>query len=209
MCEVAVEEKTEFLLSELEGSARERAMDKLREWNTGDDWFTYTRECWANEKLPQEWAISDVDPEQMWFDLGRGQNLALTGGNVVLDSVMKLKPEWFTNLARKTACEKGWIYDPNVNIYHEDTRGIEGLEWAISDDFTFEGTVFEGTSYDDFVEMADIDALRELLDEHVKEAAAAVLDALESEYDYLSSDEAIEEMAKSNEYKFDEEGEVL
>lgn len=207
--EVEEEVKTEFTIDELEGSARQRALDKMYEWAAEYGWFRDTQEHWATEVLPNEWAIVGVDHESMYFDMDRGQSLALTDGRVDLKKLVALKPEWFTNIALWYACTEGWIYDPNVRTdgRGEDTRGIVGFEF---DTPYFKGTPFDGIEdADDFWDMIDLVEFEKLLDEHVRDAARAALEALTEEYEDITSEETLVENARANEYLFDEDGNKL
>lgn len=196
--------------SALEGAARERALDKMREWNTDHGWWQHTREDLANNVLPDEWCITGVNHKQMWFDLYRGQTLALTDGRVDLKKLMEKKPDMFSSLAIRTAIEKGWLYDPHVYVRNDDTRGVDGLEWNGIYTSDLANTPFDGMDADTFYNTLiepELDDLQDALSEWVKDAANACLNALQEEYDYLGSDEACEQMAEN--YTFDEDGEVI
>jgi hypothetical protein len=204
--EVEDEIKTEFTIDELTGSARERALDTLREWATEYGWWNYIRQDWAEFILPNNWAIEEVNHKEMWFDMDRAQSLALTDGRVNLQKLVQLKPEWFTNLALKYACEQGWIYGPyfRFNSRSEDTIGVVWPDYDQYPDLS--GTPFDGMEPVEFWQVVDLAEFKDVLDKHVKDAARACLKAIEAEYDYLTNEEELVQMAKANDYLFDEEG---
>lgn len=209
MCETEEEVRT-YSLKELEGSARERAYDRLRRWNTDYDWFEDTRKDWAENTLPDDWCIHYCDPDQMYFDCGNGGFIALTNGCLNLQELATKKPEWFENIAIRMLLITGNLYSPKIWIAggrYSGTRGVNDLEFHVC----LTGTPFDGMDEDEFVALMDgpISDLQANCDQWAKDAAAACLQALSDEYDHLTSDECIEEMAEANDYRFDEDGEVV
>lgn len=207
MCEV--EDKVEFTIDELEGAALDKALNKIGELNTDYSWWTDTKNEWVDTILPQDWAIFGVDEKKMWFDLGRDRSLELTDGYIRLRELMKLKPEWFTHLALKTLVELGWFTLVRIDCYRGDTRGV--CSYGPNYDPVVEGTVFDGMSGEDFAALCEpaLDELYAKLHEYVKEAAHAALLALDREYDHLWERDTCMEIARANEWLFDEEGNML
>lgn len=213
-------ECSEYTIDELSGSARDKALEKMYEF-VCEDWLSHysvdVRSEWAEEILPNEWAIKDVDHERMWFDIDRGQSLALTGGRVNLKKLLELKPELFGefNFALHYAIEHGWVADPCIELSYrsEDTTGVGIIE--LDTDPPLKGTPFDGVAPEDFYVMAfqcdlgDSPSFAVALDDHVKEAAAAVLTALSEEFDCITSEDNLVELARANDYKFDYRGKWL
>lgn len=210
MSNVAEVEQTEFTIDELTGAARERAMTTLYEWAIEYNWYRDVQEDWADNVLPNDWCIYGVDKDRMYFDTDRAQEMCLTDGRLRLKELVTKKPEMFTNLALRVACEQGWIYNPIVRVHRNDTRGVEAIECEAVPDFT--GTPFDGIDAFDFWELiwpSGTDELEVALSEHVCNAAKACLKAMEEEYEYLTNEDALLENARANEYKFDSEGKLL
>lgn len=126
----------------------------------------------------------------------------------------------------------GWV-ERNVNVtrngyhyVHENTTGPEnGVDWSalekesgwdsLADAETVlhsEG-ILKGASVVGVAEGIDVKHLIEDLDAKIKEEVRAfsehIYEQLEAEYDHLTSDEQLTEMAEANDYRFDEDGDVV
>lgn len=124
----------------------------------------------------------------------------------------------------------GWI-ERNINVtrsgfhyVHENTTGPEnGLDWnplftemelARHEESTLHSEgVLKGASVVGVAEGIDIKSLIPELDDKIKEEVRAfsqhIYKQLEAEYDHLTSDEQLTEMAEANDYRFDEDGDVV
>ena len=123
----------------------------------------------------------------------------------------------------------GWI-EPHVNIVrtsyhyvHENTvRPENGIEWAhlesemgLDSDVQHESTlrsegVLKGASVVGVAEGIDIKSLvpevDELITEEVRDFCQEIYKMLEKEYDALTEDESLQELADSNDWRFDAAG---
>jgi hypothetical protein len=124
----------------------------------------------------------------------------------------------------------GWI-ERNINVtrsgyhyVHENTTGPENdlnwdplfteMELARHEESTLHSEgVLKGASVVGVAEGIDVKHLIEDLDAKIKEEVRAfsrhIYKQLEAEYDHLTSDEQLTEMAEANDYRFDEDGDVV
>lgn len=126
----------------------------------------------------------------------------------------------------------GWV-ERNINVtrngyhyVHEQTTGPEhGVDWSALenesgwDDLANAETILhsegilKGASVVGVAEGIDIKSLIPELDDKIKEEVRAfsqhIYKQLEAEYNHLTSDEQLTDMAEANEYRFDEDGDVI
>ena len=205
--------QTTFRFDELDKAAQEKALDTIRGWQGDYGWWGYTIEDFVDNVLPDQWAITDVSSERVYFDTDRARSCALTDGMLNLRDLMQLKPEWFDNLYVTTAInlQNSPFRRVPLSIYRYDTRGVDDNYWGgcYLDEVDLEGTPFAGADIDEFNDALH-DALEALvrnhLHEHAKDAADALLKALDAEYDHQTSDETCREIALG--YTFDAEGDI-
>lgn len=78
---------------------------------------------------------------------------------------------------------------------HSNTMSVEEVRFSDDDDYEYEGYIDQSDTSSDLLDLA-------------REAADWIYDRLRDEHDYLTSDETCKEGIESNDYDFDEEGEI-
>lgn len=158
-----------------------------------------------------EWMLEQPEgtPEHRWIDADRHRYLCL---------IELMKDGWIERHVNVT--RDGYHY------VHENTTGPEnGVDWSALeneggwDDLANAETilhsdgVLKGASVVGVAEGIDIKTLMPALDDKIKAEVRSfskhIYMQLEAEYDALTSDEAIAEMAEANDYRFDEDGDVI
>ena len=156
-----------------------------------------------------EWMLEQPEDtaEHRWIDADRHRYLCL---------VELMKDGWVERMVNITRTSYHYV--------HEQTTGPEsGVDWnplftemeladAEESVLRSEG-ILKGASVVGVAEGIDIKSLIPELDDKIKEEVRAfsreIYSRLEAEYDDLTSDEAIAEMAEANDYRFDEDGDVI
>lgn len=156
-----------------------------------------------------EWMLEQPEdtPEHRWIDADRHRYLCL---------VELMKDGWVERMVNVT--RSGYHY------VHEQTTGPEsGVDWnplftemeladAEESVLRSEG-ILKGASVVGVAEGIDIKTLMPELDDKIKEEVRSfsqhIYKQLEAEYDHLTSDESIAEFAEANDYRFDEDGDIV
>lgn len=126
----------------------------------------------------------------------------------------------------------GWI-EPHINVIrsgyhyvHENTVELEhDIDWQVLDNEMRGDTgndqestlhsegVLKGASVIGVAEGIDVATLApeiwRFIQLEVRDFCQHIYKQLEAEYDHITSDEALQEMAEANEWRFDEDGEVV
>lgn len=178
------ETRTILKYSELNEDQKNKVIDKLRDINVNDeDWSEYALEYYTDAlKLL---GFYDVKFRYSGF-WSQGDGASFTGKFKVPKTKKELKE-------RLAACKKEFptlkLYDFSDIRFDEDEKEGEVLEvYRISHHYSHSNTVSSDNSD---------------LTHFVRDFSNMVYKALESEYDYLTSRECIEETILSNEYEFD------
>lgn len=158
-----------------------------------------------------EWMLEQPEgtPEHRWIDDNRHRYLCL---------IELMKDGW---IERSVNVTRNWYH-----YVHENTTGPEnGVDWSALASEMFvdadhkedsklnsEG-VLKGASVVGVAEGIDVGALIDDLDIKIKAEVCSfskhIYTHLEAEYDHLTSDASIAEMAEANDYRFDEDGDVI
>lgn len=156
-----------------------------------------------------EWMLEQPEgtPEHRWIDADRHRYLCL---------IELMKDGWVERSVNVT--RNGYHY------VHEQTTGPEsGVDWnplftemelaGAEESFLHSEGVLKGASVVGVAEGIDIKTLIPELDDKIKAEVRSfskhIYTHLEAEYDHLTSDESIAEMAEANDYRFDEDGDVV
>lgn len=172
-----------YKFEELSEQAKKVALEKLYDVNVAFDWWDCTYED----------LDSQLDIEVESFDLGRGQECTV-------------KEAFF----EKCINQKLVDYFKNSNI----TIAVSNYEEALKK--LDENTDLQNKYYEDSDKLDTlIDESRELEDNYLDSIARVklevedvILQNLKSEYEYLTSEEAIIETIEANEYEFYKSGKV-
>lgn len=100
----------------------------------------------------------------------------------------------------------GGVARTNHRYYHENTVSVD-WNW---DDPPYGNYELPTEGMKPFADalIASVERYFEDLDERVRSLCRQIYDDLEKEYEYLTSDEAVEETLEANGYDFDEEGDI-
>lgn len=193
-------EKTVYKLQELEGSAREKALDWLREGATQFDWWDHTYEDAKTIGKLMGIEINDISFSGFW---SQGDGASFTGhysyAKGAAAAVREYAPEdkeLHRIVDKLQAIQREFFYQLSAHLTrtmhhysHENTVGIE---------------VFRDGDYSDSVS-AEIE--KELL-EVFRDFMRWIYKSLEAEYEYQTSEEQLIEMADANEYEFTATGSI-
>ena len=185
---------------ELSDKAKENARMGMSDINTDHDWWEYTYEYVGEvaKSLGFEWF------EVTGFDLERGSYVQYDGqfyfNKMKLDELSdKQKDElkWFIEpiLAQNALCA---IHSQGSYLWAQVTptgRVSLNVNWEVANTDT----------PDELEELLDGEAIETAFSEFADWIQAR----LQEDYDYLTSDEVIEESIVDNEYDFDEEGKPI
>lgn len=229
-------EQTEFTFAELTGRAQEKARQTLYEWATDHEWWEGDYDNAKEEGLKRGFEIEDIRFSGFW---SQGDGASWTGSVRLVPFLewMLSQPEGTPQFRRIDAdrhryivlvelINEQWIESPvsvtrrGFHYVHENTVTATGVAWDTLD------IVEEG---DDHVLHADgilkganvavlaqgieirslIDDLDKMIEEEVRDYCQEIYKGLEKTYDDITSDESLAENAEANDYKFDEDGDVI
>ncbi len=233
---------TVYKYDELQGRAKEKAAEKLREWATDHEWWDGVYDLAKEDGEQRGFEIDDIRFSGFW---SQGDGASWTGTVDVKQFIeyMLDQPEgtpehrWIDADRHRYLClielmKDGWvkrIVSVTRNGYHyvhEQTTGPEsGVDWSAlenemdvyadhkEDSKLNSDGVLKGASVVGVAEGIDVKSLIDDLDDKIKEEVRSfsehIYKQLEAEYDHLTSDESIAEFAEANDYRFDEDGDVV
>lgn len=233
---------TVYKFDELEGRAKEKAAETLRDWATDHEWWDAVYAIAKEDGAKRGFEIEDIRFSGFW---SQGDGASWTGSVDVKQFVewMLEQPEdtpahrWIDADRHRYLClielmNDGWIariVSVTRNGYHyvhENTTGPEnGVDWsALENEMDVDADhkedsklnsdgVLKGASVVGVAEGIDVKSLIDDLDDKIKEEVRSfskhIYKQLEAEYDHLTSDESIAEFAEANDYRFDEDGDVV
>lgn len=169
--------------SELDENQKQKVLSKLYDLNTDYDWFDNVIEDAKN--LLGKLGFSNIDIQFSGF-CSQGDGASFTGTFQVPKTVKELNERI---RAFKQDAPKDKLYNFSSLRFSRDEKESETLEvYRISRHYSHENTV--SVDHDD-------------LKEFVRSFSGGLYESLKSEYDYLTSREAIEETIDANDYEFD------
>ena len=202
MPSVMIKETQVFTFDELSDSAKEKARDWYREGNLSYDWW----EC-VYDQYTTACKLFGIDISRIMFSgfWSQGDGASFTGTysykKGALQALKKEFPQWaeiHDICKRLTQMQKPNFYGVNVDI-SQNGRYCHEMTMSFNVSVYIEG---QGERYDIPQGMGEevADIFRDL--------ARDIYKSLEAEYDYLTSDEQVDEMILCSEYLFTENGEV-
>ena len=215
---------TAYAYSELQGTAKERAREKLVEWRTDHEWWDCVYE--ASKEKGKELGFNIEDIRFSGF-CSQGDGASWTG-QVKLQTFLEhhLK-ENDPNYAKYTTLlmliDDGWVENlisisrKSFMYNHSNTMQFEfaymGYVNATEDGVIGAECPLQGANVKQLYEGIDIDGL--LYDLHewalreAKDYADEIYAQLEAAYDDAMSDQHVSVMADANEWEFDEMGRLI
>ena len=222
---LATEEQTAFTLQELiehfgdDSPAVEAAKQLLREWQTDDGWYKTSLDEWKDAL--ESMGFEDVDISFEGFSY-QGNGASFTAGvdlgKLLLFMVSDLDESsdyhWAHKAINHKPCNGAYVWMWHV-LESEEFDGmicakIDRTDHHYSHKYTCktEWDVCSAALLEDEINALLVSFMGEV--EHLRlRLCDAIYKALEEDYDYLTSDEAILERAEANEYNFDEDGDLL
>jgi hypothetical protein len=186
-----------YTLAELTGSAREKALQYLREGVTDYDWFDF-----VYEDAKTISSIMGIDIDNIYFKgfCSQGDGACFDGRYKYKKGALKALKEYapdttFLNLCQRLQdLQKRYFYKITANISCNDRyMRTEG-------DYDINGRFFNPCIPDEVIDG---------MDQLFSEFADWIYKQLETEYDYITSEESLLENAESNGYEFDESGGMI
>lgn len=223
---------TAYKYDELQGRAKEKASEKLREWATDHEWWDGVYDLAKEDGEQRGFEIDDIRFSGFW---SQGDGASWTGYvkiSTFLDWYMETYPEdpfHAQYIVLRELVRDDWI-DAKVAVnrrgyhyVHSNTIDVGEALWDFledevnDEDKRTETLKSEGVLKDaNVAQLCDginiavtMDELNSDIKRCVKEFADEIYKRLEDEYESLVTDEAISEMADANDYRFDEYGDVV
>ena len=192
---------TIFEYSELTPAAQKKVLDKMRDWQVDYDWYESELDYWKekldligfeNAKIAFSGFYSQGDGASFTADINTEKifnTLAYCAKHYDDARVIDLAEKLYVNDGFKMTMKQ-----TNSRYSHERTVSVN-----IDIDYRYRDNRFWGHIIEDFdyaLDMLRIDLCH------------AIYKNLETEYDYLTSDEGIIEMIEANDYEFTINGEL-
>jgi hypothetical protein len=198
MPRIKTETKTVYTLAELEGTARETALNKLAEWATSDDFWHES----VIDDAKTIGALMGIEIKDIFFSgfSSQGDGACFTGTYSYKKGALKAVKEYAPQDAElhRIAAELQKIEARN---FYRLTASITKRSHHYSHDRTVEVDTDEGNIPAD---MGDKGELAETLRDYMQ----WIYKRLEDEYEYQTSEEQLLEMAEANGYEFTEDGRI-
>ena len=197
-------------ITELTGKARERAIEKLAQWQVDDVWWDDEYEHAKTEAVKRGMHIDTIDWEGFY---SQGSYATWTGYVNVAEWIEWCKPNAGSLLPHMLVLEAlVFEYVDNIVLVcavHRRRMEIYDFDCyeRYSDDVVTNGP-YRGADVGELVKALDWAGLSEALRHDCEDMAQEIYDALQAEYEYLTSEEACIEMAEANDYDFNEQGEL-
>jgi hypothetical protein len=174
-----------------------KALEAIREFNVQFDWWDCTYDWWKERLAQMGYSGVDMAFSGFW---SQGDGASFTCESIDLEAFVT---HFFKDAEqRKLLRIVRWlelgarIVRTSYQYAHENTVSVEGNPWWAWDAETPR------------VEAA-LATLRDSLEEESRNLMQELYQELEKEYEYLTSEEALLEMAEANEYEFTEEGALV
>lgn len=202
MPSVMIKETEVFTFDELSDSAKEKARDWWKSQGLDCEWW----EC-VDEQYKTACKLFGLDISRIMFSgfWSQGDGASFTGAysyrKGALQALKKEFPQWaeiHDICKRLTQMQKPNFYGVNVDI-SQNGRYCHEMTMSFNISVYIEG---QGERYD------IPQRLEEEVEEIFRDLARDIYKSLEAEYDYLTSDEQVDEMILCNEYQFTEDGEI-
>lgn len=190
-----------YQFSELSESAKEKALDVMRDINTDFEWWESTYEDFKN--LAEYFGI-EVDTRKTYFSgfCHQGQGSSFTADIDISKMLDCVKNETWKEYAPK---EKLSFYSVTpkmyrvinlISAYVEPTNRASSIKVICNTE--------AGESYPNI--FAALESLEELITDVCETLNDWFFNQLEKEFDYLQSDESVKETIEANEYEFKADG---
>lgn len=188
-----------YTFNELAGRARERALEKIGSFNTCYTWHDYTLNDIKDELTANGFKDPEVNYSGFWSQ-GDGLSFTCTGTDI---------EKLFNQIdLPKTVQRHRKLFENILNVSLERT----------SSHYSHERTVRIDVGYNEYTRChsphlkrlnAIVDQLTSLLDDLRIDLCSKYYKQLEQEYEYLTSEEVVQETCTSNEYLFNSEGDLV
>ena len=215
---------TAYAYSELQGTAKERAREKLVEWRTDHEWWDCVYE--ASKEKGEELGFNIEDIRFSGF-CSQGDGASWTGSVDLLEFIEKHADKESASFGEDMIlCElirNDWVNKElhivrrSYHYCHENTITYEYNDWSdwerVSDDVVLHKGVMQNASVKQLCESFSVDyRINEWIETAVKKAklfAQDIYRALREDYEDLLNDESLADFADLNKYFFDKNGRIL
>lgn len=189
---------TAFEFHELSGKAKQQAMETVGQWQASDAWYEFTIEEFKTRL--QEMGFTDpvISFSGFW---SQGDGASFTSGwcnlsklfdNIDLPERVKRHRRFYEELLAVRIVRTSHHYS------HENTCQLE----IHSNGYRWSSRLHKRISN-------DISELDDAIERLRRGLCHEIYASLEQEYEYLVSEECISEVCEINNYRFDENGEVI
>lgn len=202
------EEKTEFTFDELSPTAKEHAVNHFAE-TLWENWYEYIYEDWK-ERLENEGFLRPKIKFSGFWSPGDGACF-----EAYLSFVGEAAEKWLTDSDKEllTAKRVEWKMDGHNPgdltlegaiicegaYYHRHSMHLKNCGLSFHDENGPSGDFASGFAEYVFDEIV----------EHARNLAYQIYEDLKKEYEYLISEEHVAEMSSANDWRYNEDGELL
>lgn len=216
-----------FTFEELPENIQEKAIDNLRDINVDHNWYEYSFDYYkellenvgfenAEISFSGFWSqgdgasfVADCDAQKilnyMFFENEGQMSWLIKKG--LKDKAMEEVKRW--NLWFTMAENHGSIHfsiKRNSSRYSHENTISPDVE--IDTDYQDKGTWNNGAWESVFMSKVNQEKLETMFEEYVRDWCRKIYKGLESEYEYLTSDESVLDTILANEYLFTEDGDI-
>ena len=184
-----------YTFDELSESAKETAMQWYREGAFDYEW-------WDFEDATQIGKIIGIDIDKIFFS-----GFSSQGDGACFEGSYAYKVGSVKNLKEYAPTDKT-LHQIAIDLSKAQRKYFYGLNANIKQSgHYYHEMCTEIRVYDDYESWTDVDTENSII-EPLRDFMRWIYKQLESEYDYLNSDEAVKESIEANEYEFDEDGNI-
>jgi hypothetical protein len=184
-----------YTLPELTGSAREKALQYLREGATDYDWFDF-----VYEDVKTIASIMGIEIDNIYFKgfCSQGDGACFDGRYKYKKGALKEIKKYAPDTTLHNLCQR--LQDLQKPYFYEITANTSCNDryMRTEGDYDINGRFFDIP-----------DVVIDGMDQIFSEFADWIYTQLETEYDYITSDESLLENAEASGYEFDESGETI
>lgn len=187
-----------YKFSELSDTAKQKAINHCREWQTDHQWWDF-----VYDDAKEIGKIMGIDIERIYFSGFWSQ-----GDGACFEGWYSYKPD---------SCKQIRQYAPMDAELHAIAQALQNIQrtnfYQLRAGVKHRGHYYHENCTDIDIDRNDYKEPTQDAEESIKECLRDfmrwIYSKLEQEYEWLTSDESVTEMIEANEYEFDEEGNIF
>lgn len=219
------EEESEYSFEELSPEAKEKALETLRDINVDyDGWHESVIDDFKSY-MEEKFGVEDVEVQYSGF-YSQGDGASFTGKvtdmEKFLKNALKIESSEFIDIGDdRSENDLDQLMGDlrGIGFDNRERLGIDDIWIEIertSSRYSHENTIAANLEFEHIDQEDDqrdwndfYDKMESDVTDWAREKSVSLYRRLEEEYDYLTSDPAVEETILANDYKFSEDGKLL